>query len=86
MRAACDKAKILLLFATQTAFEMDCLFQAVDLSSTITRARFEKINMDLLRDCMDSVEKSLRTASWKRVKFVMSLCMDQLGSQDSHVI
>jgi molecular chaperone DnaK (HSP70) len=34
--------------------------QGVDFYTTITRARFEELNMDLFRKCMEPVEKVLR--------------------------
>ncbi len=36
--------------------------QGVDFYSSITRARFEELNMDLFRKCMEPVEKCLRDA------------------------
>ena len=34
----------------------------MDFYSSITRARFEELNMDLFRKCMEPVEKCLRDA------------------------
>ncbi len=34
----------------------------MDFYSSITRARFEELNMDLFRKCMEPVEKTLRDA------------------------
>ena len=34
--------------------------QGIDFYTTITRARFEELNMDLFRHCMEPVEKVLR--------------------------
>lgn len=36
---------------------MDALFEGIDLSSSITRAEFEKINMDLFEKCMEIVKR-----------------------------
>ncbi|KAL1340308.1 hypothetical protein AAHE18_09G004700 [Arachis hypogaea] len=44
----------------QTTIEIDSLFEGIDFYSTITRARFEELNMDLFRKCMEPVEKCLR--------------------------
>ncbi len=38
------------------------LYEGNDFYSSITRARFEELNMDLFRKCMDPVEKVLRDA------------------------
>lgn len=35
-------------------------WQGIDFYATITRARFEELNMDLFRRCMEPVEKVLR--------------------------
>ena len=37
--------------------------QGIDFYTTITRARFEELNMDLFRHCMEPVEKVLRVRS-----------------------
>ncbi len=41
---------------------MHVLVQGIDFYTTITRARFEELNMDLFRKCMEPVEKCLRDA------------------------
>uniref|UniRef100_A0A6N2LRM7 Uncharacterized protein n=1 Tax=Salix viminalis TaxID=40686 RepID=A0A6N2LRM7_SALVM len=46
----------------QTTIEIDSLYEGIDFYSTITRARFEEMNMDLFRKCMEPVEKCLRDA------------------------
>ncbi|CAN1769801.1 Heat shock 70 kDa protein 1 [Linum perenne] len=46
----------------KTTIEIDSLYEGVDFYSTITRARFEELNMDLFRKCMEPVEKCLRDA------------------------
>merc|ERR1719399_367315 len=42
--------------------EIDSLYEGVDFFTSITRARFEELCMDLFRSCMDPVEKVLRDA------------------------
>ena len=42
---------------------MHVLVQGIDFYTTITRARFEELNMDLFRHCMEPVEKVLRVSS-----------------------
>merc|ERR1712022_32311 len=42
--------------------EIDSLHEGIDFFTTMTRARFEELNMDLFRKCMDPVEKVLRDA------------------------
>ncbi|XP_058752054.1 heat shock cognate 70 kDa protein-like [Vicia villosa] len=62
LRTACEKAKRALSYANMTNVEVDALFQGVDFSSSITRAKFEEINMDLFDECMEIVEKCLTDA------------------------
>jgi len=59
LRTACERAKRTLSSATQASIEIDSLFDGIDYSTTITRARFEELNMDYFRKCMDPVEKVL---------------------------
>ena len=59
LRTACERAKRTLSTQTQAHIEMDCLYEGIDFNSTITRAKFEEINSDLFRKCMDPVEKVL---------------------------
>jgi len=57
---ASERAKRSLSSATQASIEIDSLFEGTDFYSTITRARFEELCMDLFRKCMDPVERCLR--------------------------
>ncbi|CAA7026040.1 unnamed protein product [Microthlaspi erraticum] len=60
LRTACERAKRTLSSTAQTTIEIDSLHEGVDFYATISRARFEEMNMDLFRKCMDPVEKVLR--------------------------
>ena len=60
LRTACERAKRTLSSTAQTSIEIDSLFEGVDFYTSITRARFEELNMDLFRKCMEPVEKCLR--------------------------
>ncbi|XP_074270398.1 heat shock 70 kDa protein 18-like [Silene latifolia] len=62
LRAACERAKRNLSSTPETSIAIDSLFGGIDFSSTITRARFEKLNMDLFQNCLDPVEKCLKNA------------------------
>jgi heat shock protein 1/8 len=62
LRTACERAKRTLSSSAQTTIEIDSLFEGIDFNSSITRARFEELNMDLFRSCMEPVEKVLRDA------------------------
>jgi molecular chaperone DnaK (HSP70) len=54
LRTACERAKRTLSSAAQTSIELDSLYEGIDFYSTITRARFEELCMDLFR-CVDHV-------------------------------
>jgi L1 cell adhesion molecule like protein len=60
LRTACERAKRTLSSSTQAHIEIDSLFEGIDYNSTITRARFEDLNMDYFRKCIEPVEKVLR--------------------------
>jgi len=62
LRTACERSKRTLSSSAQTTIELDSLFEGVDFMTSITRARFEELNMDLFRKCMEPVEKCLRDA------------------------
>jgi molecular chaperone DnaK (HSP70) len=49
LRTACERAKRTLSSAAQTSIELDGLYEGIDFYTTITRARFEEMNMDLFR-------------------------------------
>lgn len=62
LRTACERAKRTLSSSTQAHLEIDSLLDGIDFNSTITRARFEDMNMDYFKKCMEPVEKVLRDA------------------------
>ncbi|XP_030929674.1 heat shock cognate 70 kDa protein-like [Quercus lobata] len=62
LRTACEKAKRILSCAIETNIEVDSLYNGIDFFSTITRAKFAELNMDLFRKCIDIVEKCLSDA------------------------
>jgi L1 cell adhesion molecule like protein len=62
LRTACERAKRTLSTSTQANIEIDALFEGEDLYTSITRARFEELCMDLFRNCIEPVEKVLRDA------------------------
>ncbi|PNX75052.1 heat shock protein [Trifolium pratense] len=59
LRTACERAKRILSFAFVTTVEVDSLFQGIDFFSSITRAKFEEINIDLFKKCMTIVKSCL---------------------------
>mmetsp|Transcript_9148 Transcript_9148/g.29111 ORF Transcript_9148/g.29111 Transcript_9148/m.29111 type:complete len:662 (-) Transcript_9148:97-2082(-) len=62
LRTACERAKRTLSSATNASIEIDSLYEGVDFYTSITRARFEEMCMDLFRSTLEPVEKVLRDA------------------------
>uniref|UniRef100_A0AAU7YMR7 Movement protein hsp70h n=1 Tax=Micromonas commoda virus TaxID=3057169 RepID=A0AAU7YMR7_9PHYC len=62
LRTACERAKRTLSSTTQSAIEIDSLYEGIDFYTSITRARFEELNADLFRKCMEPVEKVIKDA------------------------
>jgi len=59
LRTTCEKAKRTLSFKLVTTIEIDYLCEGIDFSSSITRVKFEEINMDLFNECIRTVESCL---------------------------
>jgi len=66
LRTACERAKRTLSASTQATIEIDSLYEGVDFSSSITRARFEELCGDYFRSCMVPVEKVLKDAKMSK--------------------
>jgi len=60
LRTQCERAKRTLSSSTQATIEIDSLFEGIDFSCSLSRARFEELNMDYFRNSMGPVEKCLR--------------------------
>lgn len=68
LRTACERAKRNLSSSAQTTVELDALHDGYDFSTTITRARFDELCMDLLRKCIDPIDQVLRDAKMDKSK------------------
>ncbi|XP_030974891.1 heat shock cognate 70 kDa protein 2-like [Quercus lobata] len=62
LRTACERAKRELSFTTSTTIGIDSLHDGVHFKLEISRAKFEELNMDLFKKCMEPVEKCLKVA------------------------
>merc|ERR1712091_20669 len=60
LRTQCERAKRTLSSSTQATIEIDSLFDGIDFSCTLSRARFEELNMDYFRNSMGPVEKCMK--------------------------
>ncbi|WOH12953.1 hypothetical protein DCAR_0832462 [Daucus carota subsp. sativus] len=45
-----------------TTVDIDSLYEGIDYHAKISQARFEALNLNLFRSCLDTVEKCLRDA------------------------
>ena len=60
LRTACENLKKTLSASTQATLEVDSLFEGIDFTSTITRARFEELCGDLFRKTFEPVEHVIK--------------------------
>ena len=60
LRTACENLKKTLSSSTQATIEVDSLFEGIDFTSMITRARFEELCGDLFRKTFEPVEKVIK--------------------------
>jgi len=66
LRTASERAKRTLSASATTSVEIDSLYDGVDFSSTISRARFEEIASDLIERCVSPVDQVLRDAKMSK--------------------
>ena len=69
LRTACERAKRTLSSSTQASIEIDSLYEGIDFYTSVTRARFEELNMDLFRSCIAPVERVLRDSKLGKFQF-----------------
>ncbi len=60
LKSACENLKKSLSSTTQASIEIDSLFEGIDYTSNMTRARFEELCGDLFRKTFDPVEKVIK--------------------------
>lgn len=60
LKTACERAKRTLSTNTVANVEIDSLYEGIDFVSSITRAKFENINMDLFTRTIDPLDKVLK--------------------------
>ncbi|KAL4557816.1 hypothetical protein LXL04_036008 [Taraxacum kok-saghyz] len=66
LRFACEKAKRILSWSTQTSIELDGLHDGIDFSTKFSRAKFEELNMDFFNKCIETVEACLSDAKMEK--------------------
>nr|QFG73913.1 MAG: Hsp70 protein [Megaviridae environmental sample] len=60
LHTAVERAKRTLSSSTQASIECDSLYEGIDFNTTLTRAKFENLCMDLFQKAMTPVEKVLK--------------------------
>ncbi|KAJ4805418.1 Heat shock 70 kDa protein [Rhynchospora pubera] len=68
LRTECERAKRSLSFSVRETIEVSYLYEGIDFSTRISRARFEEINMDLFTRCTDLIEKCLTDARMDKTR------------------
>ena len=66
LRREVEKAKRTLSTQLNTKIEIESFFDGEDFSETLTRARFEELNIDLFRNTLKPVQKVLEDAGLKK--------------------
>jgi len=66
LRREVEKAKRALSSQHQARIEIESFFEGEDFSETLTRAKFEELNMDLFRSTVKPVQKVLEDADLKK--------------------
>ncbi|XP_063325369.1 endoplasmic reticulum chaperone BiP-like isoform X1 [Pelmatolapia mariae] len=66
LRREVEKAKRALSAQHQTHIEIESFFKGQDFSETLTRAKFEELNMDLFQSTLKPVQKVLEDAELKK--------------------
>ncbi|KAL7587494.1 hypothetical protein Lser_V15G39497 [Lactuca serriola] len=66
LKDECEKAKRVLSYATQTSIELDSFHEGIDFSMKITRAKFEQLNMNLFKKCINHLETCLTDAKMEK--------------------
>ncbi|KKA26266.1 hypothetical protein TD95_000026 [Thielaviopsis punctulata] len=66
LKREAEKAKRTLSSQMSTRIEIESLFNGVDFSETLTRAKFEELNMDLFKKTLKPVQQVLDDAKVKR--------------------
>lgn len=62
LRTACENAKRVLSASSKADIDIDALYEGIDFKSTLSRAKFEDLCIDLFRSTLTPVEKVLKDA------------------------
>lgn len=68
LRTACERAKRTLSTTAQTTVDVDSLYDGIDYNTTISRAKFEELCMDLFRKTMEPVNQVMQDSKLDKSK------------------
>jgi heat shock protein 1/8 len=66
LKTACERAKRTLSSGSSASIELDSLYDGIDFFTSITRAKFEALCMNLFQKCIDPVQKVLSDAKMSK--------------------
>ena len=66
LKREAEKAKRTLSSQMSTRIEIEAFFEGNDFSETLTRAKFEELNMDLFKKTLKPVEQVLKDGNLKK--------------------
>ncbi|CAI0411342.1 unnamed protein product [Linum tenue] len=66
LRRECERAKRVLSSQSETRIEIDSLFQGMDFSESLTRAKFEELNLDLFNKTLEVVKETMKDAKLEK--------------------
>jgi heat shock 70kDa protein 1/2/6/8 len=81
LRIACERAKRTLSYVFETTIQIDCLCEDIDIYATITRGKFEDLNME---DKMDvwSVHYVILVVGSSRIPRVQQLLQERFNGKE----
>lgn len=62
LKVACERLKRNLSSSTQSNIELDSLFDGLDFTSTLTRAKYEELCAEYFKKCLETVERAMQDA------------------------
>lgn len=68
LKSSCENVKKNLSSSTQASIEIDSLYEGIDFTASITRARFEEICSDIFRKIFEPIDKVLKDSGIPKSK------------------
>lgn len=72
LQTACERAKRTLSSATQASVEIDSLADGIDFYTSMSRAKFDELNMDIFSRTLVPVEKAIKDAKISKNKVCLT--------------